>query len=82
MKKNIKNDLRKMSHSQLMKHLQDLETEKMKAEVWMYTKNGSSMLVRNYPAVHQENNFANLKRIKKDIARVKTFLHLKFHHRR
>lgn len=61
----------------LMEKLQELETNRMKLETKMMTKAGSSMSVRNYPTEKYIGKFGNIRLIKKQIACVKTMLHVK-----
>lgn len=78
MKKDMKDHLRSLPIPELQKRLQELETEKLKLEAHMRHNDGSSTLVRNYPKEKREGGYgANLRRLKKDIARVKTFLNTK-----
>ena len=72
-----KKELHKLKTDELQKRLQTLETEKQKLETWMHNKNGTSMLVRNYPVEPTTNKHQNIKNIKKNIAVIKTILHLR-----
>ena len=49
MKKEQKDELKKMSVKDLQTKLIELHKEKMKLETNMYAKNGTCMTVRNYP---------------------------------
>lgn len=73
-----KNDMKKLSIKELQQQLIELEGTKMKLELDMRSKNGSSMLVRNYPpAREKKGGYGNVNNLTKDIARIKTFLHVK-----
>lgn len=76
MKKEIKEDLKKLSVKDLMSRLRELQAERMKLETKMYRMGGSK---RSYPLEGdpQKGGFGNVRRVKKDIARVKTFLTIK-----
>ena len=74
MKKDIKNTIKSMSIKELMTKLQELDTERLKLETKCYAAGGS---VRIYPKEKQTHPFGNIRRIKKDIARIKTWLHIK-----
>lgn len=69
-----KKELKRMDVKRLQEHLRDLEKEKMRLTTHAHTKDGSSGQVRNYPVVSGGDFRGNLKRLNKDIARVKTFL--------
>lgn len=77
MKKEQKDKLKAMSVKELMKKLQELDTERIRLESWMFKETGTSTLVRNYPLEKQLRPIGNIKRIKKDIARIKTWLNIK-----
>ena len=74
MKGDMKKEIKSMSVKELMKKLSELEAEKMKLETKCFATGGS---IRLYPREKQTSVFGNIKRIKKDIARVKTWLHIK-----
>ena len=77
MKGDMKKEIKSMPVGELMKKLSELQAEKMKLESYMFRNNGSSVTKRNYPIEIQTDPHGNIKRIKKDIARVKTWLHIK-----
>lgn len=77
MKRKRKEELRALSVKELQKILKDLDKQKRKLEGYMMAKAGSSVVVRNYPSQKQEWTNGNLKQIRKDIARVKTFINEK-----
>jgi len=76
-KNEFKREIKGMNVNQLQKILQQLELEKVKLGTEMRLKEGSSTLVRNYPKEKQTRRFGNYKNVTKDIARVKTLLHVK-----
>jgi len=67
-----KKDLKKLSINELQVKLQELHTEKFKMETDM--RKGTK---RNYPIARQGRPYGNLKKIKKTIAVVNTFIHVK-----
>lgn len=72
-----KNTLNKMSTKNIQKHLQELQKEKMKLTTQTFEDFGSSKQTRNYPNNKDSKFVGNIKRLNKDIARTKTFLHNK-----
>jgi len=77
MKKQEKEELRNLKVKQLMEKLEEKQKERNKLETEMRRGHGSSMAIRNYPSKKQQGPFGNLRKIKKDIARIKTFLNVK-----
>jgi ribosomal protein L29 len=79
MKRNEKDEIRKLSLNKLQEVLQQKETEILKLEVQMRYKNGTSSLIRNYPSKTTEDKgiYGNVKKIRKEIAFIKQVLHLK-----
>lgn len=73
-----KKELKKLSIKELQEKLQELQTEKFKMETDMMRGQGTSVTTRNYPIAKQTKPYGNLKKIKKTIAVVKTFLHVKY----
>lgn len=69
-----KRDLKKLDKNNLQEKLLELNKEKTKIELDMYRNNGTSVLTRNYPTVKQIKPYGNLKKIKKTIAFIKTYL--------
>lgn len=82
MKKDRKDKIKKMSVKELQQELKKLEKEEMIFQTYMLTKNGSSLKVRNYPVVKEQDGglAGNIKRIKKEIAVIKTFLTIRMKH--
>lgn len=76
-KNNLNKELKSMSIKQLQIKAEELNKERVRLEGMMYQKNGSSTLTRNYPAERQTKPWKNLRLLKRDIARVKTFLNMK-----
>lgn len=74
-KKRFKDDIKKMSTGELHTKLQELESDKIKAENNMRAGTGTSARIRNYP--ESKNDWPNLKDIKKNIARIKTILSIR-----
>lgn len=68
------NEFRKLSTEDIKEKLEELKKEKLKQEVKMFNKTGSSKIIRNNPSVHEDNKFGNISKIKKNIARIKTIL--------
>lgn len=66
-----------MSSKDLMAELVKAENERMKIESSMFTKFGTSRNVRNMPVEKGKWGFKNLKEVKRQIARIKTFLSVK-----
>ncbi len=79
-KKETNKALRSMSIKQLQFELVELDKTRMKIEANMRVKQGSSGHSRNYPTQAQTSPFGNLKNVRKDIARVKTYLNVKMKH--
>ena len=79
MKKEQKDKLKSMDVKELTKELDKLQMKRIKLESNMRTFNGSSKLVRNYPdkPLPQGSKHGNLRNIKKDMARIKTWLNVK-----
>jgi len=75
----MKNDYKHMNVKQLTEELNNLQEKRVKLECYCRRNLGSSTLVRNYPKKSDPNlkEFGNIKNIKKNIARIKTFLHVK-----
>jgi len=74
MKGNVKKELKEMSIQELMSKLRDLQIDKMRLETKCFGLGGS---VRLYPKEKTNKPHGNIKRIIKDIARVKTYLNIK-----
>ena len=74
MKTQDKDYLKTLSVRKLREELEEKNKERMKLEVDMYGGGGS---VRTYPASQSQGKYGNIKKIKKDIARIKTFLNVK-----
>jgi len=78
MKKEQKDQLKSMSIKELQRKLVELEKDRMNLETYMLSRTGTSSKTRNYPIKKGEwGNKGNIKEIKKNIARVKTWLNVK-----
>jgi len=79
MKKEERDKLKSMNTKQLMEKLEELQKERNKLETYMRKNDGTSVVVRNYPKARGETPYkmGNLREIKKNIARVKTWLNVK-----
>lgn len=72
MKNEFNTKIRQMTDKELEETLIDLRKQKDKLEYEMRTKEGTSVLVRNYPKDKKLQPFGNVHNINKNIARIKT----------
>lgn len=77
MKKDMKDHLKSLSVKELQKKLEELNTERTKLETDMMHTNGSSKLIRNYPTEKYQGAYGNVREVKKNMARIKTWLNIK-----
>ncbi len=73
-KNEFRSKINNMNDEGLQQLVIELENEKRKLEYEMRIKEGTSVLTRNYPLQPKTMPFGNLKKIKKNIARVKTLM--------
>ncbi len=71
------NGLKGLSVKELNVKLVELEREKMLLESKARNTEGSSKLIRNYPNTPELSPFGNIRKVRKQIAVVKTFLNFK-----
>jgi len=75
MKRSEKEEIRSMSLIQLQEFMSKLNLGVIKLEADMMRMNGTSVLVRNYPAQPYEGKYGNLRNMKKKLAFVKQVHH-------